>query len=401
MGGNIEAIQSDAFAGEAFTMMKGVTIKENSNLIFVESNSFGRLLHLKYLQLCSMAFHSEFIWGENTALGTMVINNGPGLAPNISLEYLLHKISLPKIEAFWIYGSDYGAEFTILAPSNLTTLRTSKLYSLGLDSCGIELILNGTFDAIGRQLKKLWLEGNRIKHIYLEQFGSFLNGNQFTKTIILERNPFECDCNFYLVKSVLRANLIKQNKEFEIDEYNRISCVTYKSRINLTQECPNMQIMNASKMYADFGSLLVYSKFNLKLDLEENSLKIRTEIMPPFKILMIRYDPIIWNRTSKFKSKCMDINQLKGNTKCLLHRSGVSHFQDNFYFLHPQFTFVSVFHLTYLRAWPLHLMTIRTEQQISAHSEGHQSEIWTASVISLTGLLIGFAGVISLKYLKR
>lgn len=395
---NLERIQSDAFSSGAFTKLSNLWIYNNSASLFLESNSFGRLLNLKFFTVDSIVFGSEFEWGDNVDLHSMSIRTG--LTANVSLEFLLKKIKPPNIKCLSISGPLMCcSQSYTLAASNFTNWNNIRLNTLNLINGRMAIILNQTFDIIGKHLKVLCLMGNQIKHVNLKQFESFIVGRKMNIILDLSDNPIECDCNFYLLKSIWYINFRSRSLRQE-DEVN---CLDDKTATNWTLNCSGMQTIRAMKIHADAEFLgidvLVYSKFVLKHDRRSNDIVIQSDVMSSVKILMVHYHSRVWSRG--FKAKCQDKVWIHENAKCGLLKGNVQHFQDVFY-RRFEFTFVVVIHLTYLRVWPLHLMTIRTDQHKTSITDpaASQYDIPTVCGICLGGLLIGFIGVLCLMKLK-
>lgn len=368
-------------------MLRSITI-QNSNLLFLESNSLGRLLNLDYIQTEAITFDPDFDWGDSRAIRFFA---GVDFAGNISLEYLLDKFKLPNIVSFLITG--IGDNFHTLAPNHLRNLENNKLQGLHLQDCGIEIILNQTFDSIGKHLSALDLSRNKIKHIYLEQFGSYIFGRTSSRILYLQENPIVCDCNSLLVKSVWHLNYASRSYMG-----SGIHCRSSHFSENLVEDCPRLQTMQMKKLHTEIQSEiasmqmenLVYPKFILKVEREVSDLVIRTVEIAQFKLLKIRY------RRSKIK--CPNKSWLQMNAKCWLLRNNneTMHIEDEFN-RESEFTLVSVFHLTYLRVWPLHLMTIRTQNQFYSRPMIHHF-IW---IMPSAGWLIGFICYVWFKLVKR
>lgn len=355
-------------------MLYRLSMYKNSYPIFLESNSLGRLFNLRVLYLDSIVFGPDFIWGESRSTEHFTLNNG--IAKNISLDYLLDKIKIPSAQSFAIDGLAMGTQFQTLAPSNFTNFDNNELTYLCLMNCGIEIILANTFDSIGSYLENLFLCGNKIKHIYMEQFGTYLVAAESEKWFSLSDNPIDCDCNFYLVKSVWFMNFIRP---YSINE--EFYCLNH-SISNLNEKCPTLQQIRPHKLCFQTNNtnadILVYPKFNLKLERESYRTVIKTVAIANFKLVILR--PC----TQPSRIKCPSKHWVKTNARCWLLKNETKHFEDEFY-RHPGFTFMSVFHLTYSRVWPLHLITIRSQLRSQPMIE---LLIW----ISLSGLLIGFVG---------
>lgn len=344
------------------------------------------MLHLNAIVINSIVFAPEFVWGENRDIQSFHLN--AGLTKNITLQYLLTKINLPNITHLGISGHLFGSEWNTLAPDNLTNFDKNLFTTLQLRNCGIETVLSQTFDSIGSYLRYLDLDHNKIKHIYLEQFGSFLVGTKSNKILSFIGNQIECDCDYHLLKTVWYFNFRSRSLQ-EIEG----NCLNDRTRLNWTEECRNMQIIDVHKLHVNSSEMgfnaLFYPKITLKLDRSTNDIVFKTNINSTFKVIIVRF----WSHESKVKVsyRCWQSQ----NTKCWLLKSGISRFQDQFY-AKSELTFVSVIHLTYLRVWPLHLMTIRTVQP-----ESTISLIRNFSGISFFGLMIGFIGVICFMKLRK
>lgn len=146
--------------------------------------------------------------------------------------------------------------------------------------------------------------------------------------------------------------------------------------------------------------VLVYPKFILKYNRRNYDIVIQSDVMSSVRLLMVHYHSEIWSRG--FKAKCQDKVWIHENAKCRLLKGNAQHFKDKFHG-RCEFTFVVVIHLTYLRVWPLHLMTIRTEQHktpILSDPAASQYGIPIVCEICLGGMLIAFIGVLCLMKLK-
>lgn len=255
-------------------------------------------------------------------------------------------------------------DFPLLAPSNFSSLL--KIEDIHLSRCGIEIILDHTFDPVSRSLMSLSLDENKIKRISVEQFGKFLNGKQFR--LIIDENPFACDCNFYLMESItlrIYRNLLSER---------RIRCISDGDGVaDQIEHCSNVQRVRARNGCFSMrnGTECKYPRYELRF---------RTNITGKF---------MLWVNDNRPGSRKMGKCQIRQHTyNCFILYDGLE-IPMNWNFDRSNIIFMNVVFVHAVRALvsPLHWMTVH-KSVVARDADGLFSIIYILP-LGIFGVFIG------------
>lgn len=364
------------FQNPAFRSVTTMTLGTNQASVYIEAGILKNLRSLGTLYIYDTIITNiapDFCWGASHYFRKFQYSRG--IPRNVSIEMFL------KTELYWnltILGINRGtvSEFPLLAPSNFSNLHS--IQHMELFSCGIEIILNHTFDSIGRTLKWLSLRANKIRRIALSQFGQFLIGDRFT--LIIDQNPLICDCDFYLMESLTMMIGSFRNESFQ----KALQCVSDDDGDKIEQ-CVRVQGIRPKNGCFLMPSGVEFRCPKYELRFRNDSILVRTNISRQFMLLVMEFRP-----GSRFRRKCRDALWIQRDSyKCFILQDG-RELVVNWHIDHFNFTFVNVMFVHSKRAFvsPLHWMTLHKTPV------PREIQMWSCVLVAFSGALVAFSGAL-------
>lgn len=240
--------------------------------------------------------------------------------------------------------ADYcnSAPFKILAPNNFSN--TLFVEELHFCECGIEAILERTFDSIAKTLTTLLLLNNNLKTIILVRFQVFIeNANSIRNSFLgIKDGNLECNCEYYFLQSVSAIR-------YKLATINSFQCAPNA----VLTDCPNMQKLQLTticmpKIYhsREYIDLFWYLKCYIRMKMESKSILISANSTSKFKVIF----------QLQAKNACSDQSWLRESIKCIQVNNADVEFPNSM-FNQSEFVIVSV--LYFIHGWPLSVVTIR------------------------------------------
>lgn len=246
--------------------------------------------------------------------------------------------------------------------------------------CGIELILEKTFDFIGHSLKSLTLSHNNLKTIRPALLnGMMLENSIDAKSLYVSNNPLECDCEMWSLQNLILLNIKIFSGLPIMCNVTRSNGTELVSILHMNLTCENMQTIQIERVCSHVYLMpteMAYTRF--RMNRIANSILIRTNASQLFRIWTIRAE-------ERMQQRCKSETWLLENVKCLLVNNVTRIIQSNFLVSHHEYTVVSIMHMTRSKIWPLHLMTFYLPTKTTFYLP---SKLMLLS-LSLTGLCLG------------
>lgn len=276
-------------------------------------------------------------------------------------------------------------KFRILAANNFTTFR--RLEGLLLINCGIEVIEERTFDAIGRKLKGISLENNRIKSINIGMFRVFVETkSNFAFRIGSNKEKLMCTC--HLVELDVMLQPLRHQTRLSIDcwssgGFSPSACQIYRdinfSKISFIADNIRgfIRIIVIRMAYAGNGFVSLHTDFSSKI-----------------RVLLTSAD-------SMRRKKCADRAMARENINCLSIDKFVGHLDLNEFAALRDSELISITAIPILHAFgarPMHMMTLRrTRIQKMPIWIDVQELVFIAMLACCFSAIAGFIGVLGWK----
>lgn len=282
--------------------------------------------------------------------------------PNISFNDLFGGSQKLVLRTITVKAHEDGSEnLRILAPDNFTAL--PAIEHLTLADCGIEAILNHTFDYIGETLRFLDLNQNAFMELEPKIFYTLLDSYRFDN-VRIAGNVMECNCRFYALRDLIRMNAHKRLY------FKPITCIQSHARNFTIDECTHLQVINMKRlnieMYLDYNvNWIAYRKFFIKYKPLTKQIMVQVENIERYRILIINQN-FMWTKKSKGQ-RCYPNQQCLANlTNCFLVTADNANFSIAKYFPDSDLISLAVIHVSASkRIWPLHYVTVRIPDELT------------------------------------
>lgn len=184
-------INENAFNENAFSSLNELVLKTNGK-INCDRGSFNGLSKLTHLEIRDSKIHPiDYIVWEDIASNLSKLIMVSSFCEK-SINYLTGFVFWPSLKYLHLENTP---ALGVLSAHNIYGLKI--IAELKLINCGLDAIEETTFHAVSKTLKKLYLDGNRLKTLEDRTFDSLLQAG--VEVIQLTENPWQCD---YSTKSV-------------------------------------------------------------------------------------------------------------------------------------------------------------------------------------------------------
>lgn len=235
-------------------------------------------------------------------------------------------------------------------PNTIKYIYIFYIHHLDLRECGVEIIDENAFNQLCYSLEILDLSDNRLKTISMLMIDTVFSSGKL-RSILLQNNSFDCNCEFGRLQSVLNFNL-----------NNRFGCDSNRSFI--PDNCTDLQVIQSKSICLENYALnsSTYLKFLLKIIPATGSLMAKSPSAAGKFRLWFRSLLNIDAYNSKWghlvHRKCPRQAFLKQTVNCSIFKD-----QDMVEIPLPinQITLICVFYLSQSpkRVWPLHCIIHR------------------------------------------
>lgn len=375
-------VKIDAFEAESFKNLVSIKFTNELSPLHFENDCFRGLNRLRnlFIQLSSViTIDTRFLQAVSKSITVIFLEN---FICNIGFRDIFGNVKYPKQIMVFIENFNSN-KFVVLAPGNFTRLMVMK--SLYIINCGIEIILQGTFDEISDSLQEVGLTENRIKQISVSLFKSLFESTSFiewyARGFIVEDNFLNCNCELTLIENFNRIHI--SNRIFP--------CIAENQTKNIDKNCPGLQRFKISMFCGEFTrnfKYFIYNNFNIKLNERENSVVIQTKVNDSFRVLLDSLGQ---------RQICPNNREINDTIKCI--QLTANHLQIPQSMM-PQSAFIKVSIIYYIHGWPLSTVTIRLLDQTNIWWSSTQ--FLSMSVVigfCIIGFLVGFLAQTKLLFL--
>lgn len=383
---NVTAIEDNAFNTHALRLLDKLIINLRTHTEFY-AGMFNGLENLKWL-IISGRIGSYFCQTNAQLLKPIIkLELFYNLHGNVSFQDYFGTQNLTRLYNITV-GNPMSVVYSRIL-SNEDFAGLCAVISLLLNNCGIEAILEGTFDFIGGTLRDLDLGLNKIKHLAFGMLFKFfdsraINGDSH-KVLHLGDNLFQCNCEFYLLKNV---TLISFGHRYIADRYIRCNS---KLLIVSNETCDDIQIIHPERMHLTYPYGYVrpyaYVKFQLKLVRDQRNVVVRVR-----QFEARRYRLWIHNLNEPHlvsKLKCPNKVWLTESIKCFTFAKREVNISIERFLQKSSHTIFCIVFLRYPeKVWPLHCTTV-----FKAIPDSHSRWMSVANLvwICFLGILTGIA----------
>lgn len=274
------------------------------------------------------------------------------------------------------------ANFRRLTAANFTSFR--RLSLLLLIDCGIEVIEQNAFDAIGRTLKFIKLSRNWIKIVNVEMFRIFFeSGISRLLHITVNREPFTCNCALRELY-VMQCPMVFKNA--------KVDCILCMTSANWNDSiCDIRRLSNVSKFIQESHNISMMLMLSIRMAWQNHALRIDTKISNRFRILFVDLSAMTRNstcmdRVTANRHKCWIVNKVTDR----LDLHGIDEVRD------AELISITAIPVLYnFGARPMHSMMVRRDR-----AAGYWTCIgWAAVgiVVIILGTIFGFSACICVK----
>lgn len=266
-------IHANAFKETVLRYLYHLELSVERGTVQISANAFDGMQNLRSIRF--IAEHVEsFPIGLLEPIAAQVLNISFLVWPNsTNLNEMFTRAAFRLVKSLEI--SDVlmpQANFRVLAAANFTTFR--RLAELYLIDCGIEVIEDNAFDAIGHTLVFLHLGNNRFTAINIPMIRNIFESKSFAKLVInFDFYPL-CTCALVAVDVMLlpqrryNSELIMKCQPIDAD-FDASACGLYRD-VDISDICVIQQkshlfvrIISVSLAY-HAGILVVQTKFRYK-----------------------------------------------------------------------------------------------------------------------------------------
>lgn len=353
---NVTSIENNAFDAEAFRTVDTITLIFQ-RLTTIEANVFINLPGLYILIMESTVDGTFLIKPDENILipirGTLDILEILHFAG--TLNSFLGNVRFSQLSELLISNPSDFYYPRILAPQNFSGLLIME--KLNLAACGIEAILDRTFDSIGRTLITLNITENPLKCLTLDLLWAFISSRPHRRTrlnrsLFAMKNLVKCDCEFYDMKNITLISF-----KYVAFAYENITCIPNAAYSPDT--CKGSQNVHPHNWCLDHPNISLYSYFDVRfkrmeletLNISQNQYKHRK-----YRLWMQSFnDPEV-----KRKQRCPNSGWLQRSIACVMLSNVTATIDIHNYLNKSELTlFCAMYLVQYRSAWPLHCITIR------------------------------------------
>lgn len=361
---NLHRVGPNAFTDAALATLKYLTFFDSIFIHVDKDFAIGlNLLH-------SISFYRSILQYDDPAILAPVKNvltsfHYEHQPANFQFEEIFGPIS--KLTFVTFVSSP---NIRILAPSNFSIFYSIRI--LELENCGIEVILDHTFDYIGLTLNFFSIVNNKLKTLPATLFNHLIEMNTFAsfesmkRAILIYGNPFVCGCEMYEIMSSAAALIPRKavirtwycdNKHPDAVSVDLIE-----------SNCSKLKVIHTRKLCLDQveREFFVHRRFSIKFDKEMNGLRIKVTSDQSYRVYMRHYipDEILYGNS---KRKCPRGEYIFSSVSCRrMNQTPILTIEDEW-----RQTDLTTFCLNYIArgkavtAWPTHCITLRWNEHIS------------------------------------
>lgn len=197
LNSNLETIEPDTFNDRQYDQLTDLRFGKLQIKELV-ANTFSGLTVLEYLELRELPIEvvsPNILDPLARQLKTLLLYGN--LVP-IDPHKFTGSVNLVNLESLAMQNNNIGDTINKKTFKNLP-----KLINLTFNDNNITNLTNDAFDSIGRQLRVMRLDGNSLKTVP-KGLLSRIKSKQFR--ILLERNPWNCDCDLLELQYHMRVN---------------------------------------------------------------------------------------------------------------------------------------------------------------------------------------------------
>lgn len=287
-----------------------------------------------------------------------------GRVTNFTLNTIFGKVKLLNLTDVRILGKDLKRQARIvLGPQNFSSL--VAIESLSLNQCGIESILEKTFDLISETLIWFSLSSNMIKKVAVALFVTFLDRKVSdmnyaytrTKGLQMGNNIIECDCDIYELTHLLFVSFQYMPKKAFYDVLLCGPSVSNETQLLNHYKCPNIQEIHNNRLCRTNPQLPSYSytRFEMTFNNKTETILIKTAASQRYRLWMINHNSVV----AKNGDRCPNATWLNSSTRCFLLKHGTHTFPASGYIHKSDFTtFCIIYLMENKSSWPVHCLTV-------------------------------------------
>lgn len=248
-----DSIENGAFDHEAFKEITSLIFKSNVRPLHLHSGILHglSLSNIEFLHspIASMAY--DFLWPIRHKLTNIV--SKASLDDAKTFMHLLAGIGLPQVRSVCIQNS---------TASNVLHYRSlfgvQNITSIEISSSGLQSIEERTFDHVSKTLTMLNLDNNLLMTLPNTIYDELLKSKSIA-SVIMERNPWRCDCHLSLL-----IGKIESNDGFHMSVHTRFppNCDAYaKNRVNRCSTVTNVTLSDMPTCMDLYGTNFLNIKF--------------------------------------------------------------------------------------------------------------------------------------------
>lgn len=386
---NVTVIENNAFDMDAFRNLDTITLIFQT-LTRIEANAFNNLACVDHLSLRST--DTGTFWNNPSISILTPIRRTLQYFYNMNFTGTFNSLfggeKLSQLSGVIIQNPPDRHCTRILAPQNFSGL--SFIARLALKNCGIEAILDQTFDYIGRTLVELNLSHNPLMQINLEVFWIFITfpptQSDFVdeKLLIFVQNTYECDCSFYELKNM---TMISFGTSAFPGAERKITCVEPSTSVDT--KCGDKQLIHVDNWHLNHSTIKLYAfpRFQIEFNRLDGSVIVKQVQRRLYRLWIQNLnDPEI-----KRKLLCPNRGWLHDSINCLILSKTTEVIDIRHQIAQSELTLICVMYLVNFKAvWPLQCATIRRPFN-NKNSNGTHSIMTFGTVGLLIGLFISCA----------
>lgn len=374
----LHTVHANAFNSRAFRKLVSVTILVTDGSPHIQHGAFDGLDFFGSTQLVAKYLHLPIGFFDRYA-ATMLNIHCNGWPDDIGLNDMfaneafrvLHTLSITNVR-----GSQ--SKFQRLAAVNFTMIR--RLNYLILVNCGIEIIELNAFDVVGRALRLLRLNSNRIKSIDIDMFRILFESKRRSALEIDENAvKFPCTCHL-LALDAMQCPFV---------EGPRVKCIDcVPSEAFEVTACGLYRAAPFQKFCIDTEPDDFVRIFIVRMAYVRASLSIWTNFSSRARILLADFSALK-------NQKCQEMS-FQGSVKCVKVQKPYSftlNFNEFGEFRGAALLSITIIpHLDHFGARPMHSMTVRQENMAAID--------WMAAIGIASSAFIGFCSGVCISLVR-
>lgn len=375
----IDAIQPDAFNDKAFQHLALLAFRNiGPSSINIMDGAFNSLKEIRVMRLSTVRIanlRASFFQPLERTLSTLDVHNWYA---NINLNDMFNVGQYSAMRDLFIRANEAPqTKFKLLHRDNFTAIRMVR--SLFLVDCGIEVIDEHAFDAIGRRLIYISLQGNHIKLINIVMFRKIFETKRRGLVKVQsygDGRSLLCTCRL-LELDMMHCPFRKIGAQICIDcqtagQFDAAAC-GLRQNVDVRQLCVTPDDMDARLRI-----------IRVHMRITDNAIWVQTNFSSNFRI-------ILWNSIAMAASACAD-RVSDATMKCwyIDNMTTRMDFNGSEWFLNAEYMSVTAIPITFnFGAIPLHSITMRRSKLIVIQID--EMELIMATVItSIVSASIGF-----------